>query len=56
MLQPENDDFNCTVAEAKQLYDLIEGDHKEFILYHSGHALPAEHAPVAVDWFLKYLK
>ncbi len=56
ILAAENDDFNCTVDEAKQLCNLIEGDNKELIFYDSGHVLPKEHAPVAVNWFIDNLK
>ena len=56
LLVPRNDEFNCTVNEAAQLFDLIEGENKNLIYYDSGHALPLEHASEAVDWFLKYLK
>jgi len=52
ILAAKNDDFNCTVEEAEQLYNLIIGDNKELVFFDSRHKLPPEHAPVAVDWFL----
>lgn len=56
ILAANKDDFNCTVQEANQLYNLIDGDNKKLIFYNSGHKLPPEHCPVAVDWFKEHLK
>ena len=55
MLMGNKDDFNCTLEEAKQLYDLIESDSKDLFFYESGHQLPEEHVTKAVEWFFKYL-
>ena len=51
-----NDEFNCTIAEAEQLFSLIEGSNKELIFYDSGHKLPPEHSDKVVEWILKNLK
>ncbi len=56
LLVPRNDEFNCTVKEAEQLFDLIGEENKNLIYYDSGHSLPLEHASEEVDWFVKYLK
>ncbi len=56
MLAAENDNFNCTVDEAKQLFNMVEGKNKELLFYDSKHKLPKEHALAAVDWFIRYLK
>ena len=52
----KNDEFNCTIAEAEQLYSLIESSNKELIFYDSGHKLPPEHSTKVVEWLLKNLK
>lgn len=56
ILAANNDDFNCTVEEAEQLYGLIESENKKLIFYNSGHKLPPDHAPAAINWFIDYLK
>jgi len=56
MLNGEKDDFNCTVSEANQLFELIDSDKKDIIFFNSGHYLPEEHAPEAVNWFVTYLR
>lgn len=56
ILAAKNDDFNCTVNEAKQLFELISGDSKEIMFFESGHSLPPKHSTEVVDWFAKYLK
>jgi predicted esterase len=55
ILAAKNDEFNCTVEEAEQLYKLLESDGKNLIFYESGHKLPPEHATVAKNWFLNNL-
>ena len=55
MLNGEKDDFNCTVSEANQLFELIDSDKKDIIFFNSGHCLPEEHAQKAVQWFRDYL-
>lgn len=55
MLNGKNDNFNCTVEEANQLFQLINSDRKDIIFYNSSHCLPKEHAQEAVKWFLNYL-
>jgi len=56
ILAAKNDDFNCTIGEAEQIYGLIESDNKKLIFYESGHKLPPEHAPEATNWFINNLK
>jgi dienelactone hydrolase len=56
MLMGKNDDFNYTVAEARALYDLAEGDSKEIVFFDCKHRLPEEHVPKVLDWFNKHLK
>ena len=56
ILAAKNDSFCCTVQEAEQLYNLINGESKELIFYDSGHKLPPEHAPEATNWFKNNLK
>jgi len=55
MLNGEKDDFNCTVGEAKQLFQMINSDRKDIIFYDSGHCLPKEHSQEAVNWLLNTL-
>ena len=55
MLMGRNDEGQCTVEEAKALFERIEGESKELIFYDSGHRLPAEHVLKAVEWFKKHL-
>ena len=33
ILAAKNDEFNCTVTEAEQLYNLIDGYNKELVFY-----------------------
>ena len=56
MLAARNDDFNCTVEYAKQLFNLVGSKEKKLIFYDSGHKLPKEHAPVATNWLKNNLK
>lgn len=56
MLMGKNDTGQCTVEEARALYDLIEGEAKEIVFYDSGHRLPVEHVSKAVKWFKNHLK
>ncbi len=56
MLMGKNDDFNYTVAEARAIYDLIEGDAKEIDFYDSKHSLPEKHALKVQEWFNNRLK
>jgi len=56
MLMGNNDQFNYTVEEAKQLYDLIPSNQKNIIFYESGHKMPEDYVDKSVDWFVKYLK
>ena len=56
MLAAKNDNFNCTVEHAEQLFNLVGSKKKELIFYDSGHKLPPEHAPVAIDWLVDNLK
>ena len=45
-----------SVKEAKYLHDLVASPTKELVFYESGHRLPPEYIPRAVEWFQKYLK
>ena len=56
MLMGRNDTGQCTVAEARARFDLIEGESKELVFYESGHRLPEEHISKAVEWFQNHLK
>jgi dipeptidyl aminopeptidase/acylaminoacyl peptidase len=56
MLMGRNDEFNCTVEEARSLYNLIEGESKELVFYDSGHRLPEEHVSKVLKWFKNYLE
>lgn len=56
MLMGNQDKFNYTVEEAKQLYDLIESKHKNIIFYDSGHKMPENYVGKAVEWFKNYLQ
>lgn len=56
MLAAKNDDFNCTVEHAEQLFNLVGSKDKKLIFYDSGHKLPKEHAPVATNWLIDNLK
>lgn len=49
-------DIYYTEEEANQLYQLIPGPTKELIMFDSGHFLPAEYVPKAVNWFQSNLK
>jgi esterase/lipase len=55
ILAARNDRFNCTIQEAVQLYNMINGESKELIFYDSKHRLPPEHATKAVEWLIKNL-
>jgi len=56
MLAAKNDDFNCTVEHAEQLFNLVGSKKKELVFYDSGHKLPPDHATVAINWLIDYLK
>jgi cephalosporin-C deacetylase-like acetyl esterase len=56
MLMGRNDEGQCTVEEAKALFDRIKGESKELVFFESGHRLPEEHIPKALEWFKKHLK
>ncbi|MGB6866857.1 MAG: hypothetical protein WBE11_14305 [Candidatus Aminicenantaceae bacterium] len=56
MLMGRNDEGQCTVEEAQALYDMIQGESKELVFYDSGHRLPEEHVPKALEWFKGHLK
>ena len=56
MLMSRNDEDQYTVEEAQALYDLIEGESEELVFYDSGHRLPEEHVPKALEWFKKHLE
>ncbi len=56
ILAAKNDDFNCTVEEAEQLFELLDSENKKLIFYDSGHKLPPEHTPVATNWLIDNLK
>lgn len=45
-----------TESEARQLYELIPSSTKELKFYDSGHKLPTEYVPKAVQWFEDHLK
>jgi esterase/lipase len=56
MLAAKNDNFNCIVEHAEQLFNLVGSEKKELIFYDSGHKLPPEHAPVAKNWLIDNLE
>lgn len=56
MLVGENDKYNYSMEDARQLYNLINSDSKDLIIYESGHKLPVEWTNKANDWMIKYLK
>jgi len=51
-----NKDNWYTMTEARQLYDLIPIDQKEFVEYDSGHEPPIEYVEKVTNWFVNYLK
>jgi fermentation-respiration switch protein FrsA (DUF1100 family) len=54
MLNGRNDPFG-TVEDVRALYELIGSPFIELVLYDSGHIVPADHIPKAVDWFTRHL-
>ena len=56
LMQMGKKDPFYTVEEAKFLHNLITSPKKELVLYDSGHGLPPEYIPRAVEWFQKHLK
>jgi hypothetical protein len=55
MLMGKNDTSQYTVAGARALYDLVEGDAKEIFFYDCKHRLPEEHVRKVLNWFIKHL-
>lgn len=56
MLMGNTDERNYTMADARNLQDLIISNTKELIFYESGHQLPGEWTKKATQWMEKYLK
>ena len=50
------DDTYGILEEVQALYGLVGSPTKELVIFDSGHALPADHMPKAVEWFRQYLK
>lgn len=48
-------DFYYTVDEAQQVFDLIDSQTKNIMLYDSGHQLPVDYIETAVKWFQEHL-
>lgn len=55
MLMGRDDAGNCTVEEARALYNLIEGKSKEIVFYDCGHRLPEEHVFKALKWLKSHI-
>ncbi len=55
MLNGKNDPYG-TVEEIRSLHGLVGSPSKELMFFDSGHRLPTEFVPKAVDWFRQYLK
>jgi dienelactone hydrolase len=49
------EDMYYTVDEAQQVFDLIDSQTKDLILYDSGHYLPIDYADDVVKWFNDHL-
>ena len=51
-----NKDSWYTMKEARELFDLIPIQKKEFVEYDTGHEPPVEYVEKVTDWFVKNLK
>jgi len=51
-----NADPYSTPEGVRALYDAIGAPTKELVMFESWHALPAQHGPKVVEWFLQHLK
>lgn len=49
------DDPYGTVEDIRSLYELVGSPSKELVFFDSGHRLPSEFVPKAVEWFLQHL-
>lgn len=49
-------DYAYTPQQAERVFGLIPGSTKELVWYESGHRLPAEYVPKAVEWLREGLK
>ncbi len=49
-------DTMCPIDQAERLYDLIPSPRKKLRIFESGHKLPIEYVPEAVDWLIGHLK
>jgi dienelactone hydrolase len=55
MLMGRTDGF-YTVDDARQLFAAIPSSRKDLVIYDSGHRLPPEYAPRAVEWLRTHLR
>ena len=55
MLMGKSDTY-YSEADANVVLEMIQGDPKELTWYDTGHRLPEEYIPKAVDWFVTHLK
>ena len=54
MLMGRTDGF-YSAADAQQLHDLIPSPQKSLVFFDSGHRLPPEYGPRAVEWLKTHL-
>jgi hypothetical protein len=54
MLNGINDPYGA-VEDVHSLHGLVGSPAKELVFFDSGHRLPAEYVPKAVDWFCRHL-
>ncbi len=54
MLNGKQDQYG-TVEEIRSLHGLVGAPSKELVFFDSGHRLPSEYVPKAVDWFRRHL-
>jgi pimeloyl-ACP methyl ester carboxylesterase len=48
-------DEHCPIEDARWLYAQLSVSDKRFLSYPSGHSLPLDYVPAAVEWFTQHL-
>ena len=51
-----NQDIAYSMADAKEMYDMIPIKNKNMIWFNSGHRLPVDYIKTSIEWLNKYLK